>query len=79
MLLNTNYRLLAKCLAHRWGQSIGPEQTAFMPGRLMGESIMLLQLLPHALEAQEGKSGSTQGAAAFLDFAKDYDTVETSS
>ena len=33
----------------------------------MGESIMLLQLLPHALEAQEGRSGSTQGAAAFLD------------
>jgi len=79
-LLNTDYRLLAKCLAHRWGpalaQSIGPEQTAFMPGRLMGESIMLLQLLPHALEAQEGRSGSTQGAAAFLDFAKAYDTVD---
>ena len=79
-LLNTGYRLLAKCLAHRWGpalaQSIGPEQTAFMPGRLMGESILLLQLLPHALESQEGRSGSTQGAAAFLDFVKAYDTVD---
>ena len=78
--MNTDYHVMAKCLAHRWGptlaQSIGPEQTAFMPGRLMGESIMLLQLLPHALEAQEGRSGSTQWAAAYLDFAKAYNTVD---
>jgi len=79
-LLNTDYRLLSKCLAHRWGpalaQSIGPEQTAFMPGRLMGESILLLQLLPHALAAQEGGTDSAEGAAAFLDFSKAYDTVD---
>ena len=47
-----------------------------MPGKLMGESIMLLQLLPHALEALGGRSGSTQVAAAFLDFAKAYNTVD---
>ena len=79
-LLNTDYRLLAKCLAHRWGpalaESIGPEQTAFMPGRLMGESILLLQLLPHALEAQQGREGSKEGLAAFLDFSKAYDTLD---
>jgi len=37
-LLNTNYRTLAKCLAHQWGPalttSIWPEQTAFLPGLL---------------------------------------------
>ena len=81
-LLNTDYRLLTNCLANRWGpalaSAIGPEQTAFLPGRLMGESISLLQLLPHALRAQQGGRGGpgiSSGAAAFLDFQKAYDTV----
>ena len=42
----------------------------------MGESILLLQLLPEALRAQVGGEGSTQGAACFLDFLKAYDTVD---
>ena len=42
----------------------------------MGESILLLQLLPHALQAQHGREGSTEGMAAFLDFAKAYDTLD---
>ncbi len=46
---------------------IGPEQTAFLPQRLMGESILLMQLLPEALRAQEGGEGSSHGAAVFLD------------
>jgi len=46
-----------------------------MPGRLMGESILLLQLLPHALQAQEGREGSTEGVTAFLDSAKAYDIL----
>jgi exonuclease III len=74
-LLNTDYRLLTKCLATRWGKVLGPavgrEQTAFLPGRRIGETVMLLQLLPAALRAQ-GKSG----AIAFLDFQKAYDTVD---
>jgi len=41
----------------------------------MGESILLLQLLPHALQAQEGREGSTEGVTAFLDSAKAYDIL----
>ena len=80
-LLNSDYRLLAKCLAQRWapvlGQAVGSEQTAFLPGRLIGENIMFLQLLPKALQAQRNNpaAGSSAGAVAFLDFKKAYDTV----
>lgn len=73
-LLNSDYRLLAKCLATRWGPAlgaaIGKEQTAFLPGRQIGESVLFLQLLPEALRAR-----GSRGAVAFLDFQKAYDTV----
>ena len=72
-LLNTDYRLLAKVLASRLtvvqGQLISREQTAFLPGRHIGENIMLLQLLPHALPT------TSEAVAVFLDFQKAYDTV----
>jgi len=74
-LLNADYRLLAKVLTNRLlpvaGQLISPEQSAFLPGRHIGEGIMLLQLIPHALAA----AGHAGGAVVFLDFAKAYDTV----
>lgn len=75
-LLNTDYRVLAKVLAYRLkavqGSLIGPEQTAFVPGRHIGNNIMLLQTLPHALEP------TSQAVAVFCDFAKAYDTVSRS-
>lgn len=79
-LLNTDYRLLAKVLATRWGKAlgtaIGKEQTAFLPDRMIGENVMLLQLLPAALAAQRVPGTyKGKGAAAFLDFQKAYDTV----
>ena len=80
-LLNTDYRLLAKCLATRWavvlGKVIGRQQTAFLPDRLIGENIMFQQLLPAALRAQRDHParGPPSGAVAFLDFKKAYDTV----
>jgi hypothetical protein len=72
-LLNCDYRVLAKLLAGRLrqvqGAVISPEQAAFLPGRQIGENIMLLQVLPHALP-------STSGALCVcLDFKKAYDTV----
>jgi exonuclease III len=80
-LLNTDYRLLAKVLATRWGpvlgRVVGREQTAFLPGRLIGENILFLQLLPAALRAQASALLQTEhGAAVFLDFMKAYDTVD---
>ena len=79
-LLNTDYRLLAKVLATRWGPvlgaAIGREQTAFLPGRLIGENIMFLQLLPAALRVQASSQRSDKAAAVFLDFKKAYDTVD---
>jgi hypothetical protein len=72
-LLNTDYRILAKILAFRLksvqGKLIGREQTAFLPGRHIGENVMVLQLLPHAL------APSSEAAVVFVDFAKAYDTV----
>ena len=74
-LLNTDYRLLAKVLANRLKlhlpEIISREQTAFVPGRSIGENVMLLQLLPHLLR-QQGRTGY----AVFCDFRKAYDTVD---
>jgi hypothetical protein len=72
-LLNTDYRVLAKVLAYRLRkvqqQVIQPEQTAFLPGRHIGENILLLQLLPSAI------GPNNHAAAVFLDVYKAYDTV----
>ena len=76
-LLNTDYRLLAKILVARLApplaKTITPEQTAFLPGRHIGENILLLQLLPSYLQAHDQSA-----ALAFLDFAKAYDTLDRS-
>ena len=73
-LLNTDYRLLSKVLAHRLGRClpslISPEQAAFLRGRSIGENAHLLQLLPHLL-ARHGR----WALVAFCDFRKAYDTV----
>lgn len=74
-LLNTDYRILGRVLSQRFGGALAlhvpPEQTAFLPGRLIGDSILFMQLLPDALRAA-GQSA----VIAFLDFAKAYDTVD---
>ncbi len=74
-LLNSDYRLLAKVLANRLLRVAQPlisaEQSAFLRNRHIGDGIMLLQLLPHAL-----KQARHHGAmVAFLDFSKAYDTI----
>lgn len=72
-LLNTDYRVLAKVLAYRLRKVqpslIESEQTAFLPGRHIGENIMLIQLLPSAI------GPNSHAATVFLDFYKAYDTV----
>ena len=74
-LLCTDYRIFAKVLANRLAGCIGhvidSEQTAFIPGRHIGENVWCLQLLPHALRSQ-GRGC----LVAFCDFVKAYDTVD---
>jgi hypothetical protein len=74
-LLDTDYRILGKVLSNRLGpvldSVLGPEQTAFIPGRRIDDNILLLQLLPHYLRLRQ-----QHAVVAFLDFHKAYDTVD---
>ena len=74
-LLNTDYRIFAKILAsrlsHHLSAIVEPEQTAFLRGRLIGENVHLLQLLPHLLSHHH-----RWAIVAFCDFHKAYDTVD---
>lgn len=73
-LLGSDYRLLARILAKRlgpvMGASISREQSAFLPGRRIGEAIWFIQLLPDLLR----KLGR-EAVIIFTDVAKAYDTV----
>ena len=74
-LLGTDYRLFAKILASRLGAVIGPiispHQTAFLPGRRIGDNVMSLQLIQQWLVAT-----NQSAIIAFCDFVKAYDTVD---
>ena len=74
-LLNTDYRLLTKTLANRLLRPLDritpPSQTAFLPGRQIGENIWLLQLLDAYLRRQQ-----SHAFVLFCDFQKAYDTVD---
>ena len=78
-LLDTDYRILARVLASRLApvlaKVMGTEQSAFLPGRLIGDNIMFMQLLPHLLRSNVGSGLASSAAVAFLDFKKAYDTV----
>ena len=70
-----DYRCFARLLALRLGRAlapvIDPQQTAFLPGRSIGENLLLLQLLPHALSAEQRSA-----LAVFSDVMKAYDIVD---
>ncbi len=74
-LLCTDYRLYAKALALRLSPHlasiIDAEQTAFVPGRRIGENIMTLQCLSELLR-RSGRSA----VVAFCDFRKAYDAID---
>ena len=71
-------KLLAACLGPVLAAAIGPEQTAFLPGRLIGDNITFLQLLPDCLRLNHTLYPNLPSSAAliFLDFRKAYDTVK---
>lgn len=73
-LLNSDYKLLAKVLSNRilapLASVVGPEQSAYLPGRQLGDAVLLLQSIDTLL--------STLKRSALLvacDFAKAYDTI----
>ncbi len=80
-LLNTDYRALARVLTARFTTMlhpvIGREQTACLPGRSIGDNILLMQLLPALLALQHGNNVGMPdaGALVFLDIRKAFDTV----
>ena len=73
-LLNMDYRLLAKVMANRLqrvlDKIISPTQTAFIKGRRIGNNIITLQLLLHALPS------NSRALAVLVDFYKAYDTID---
>jgi len=74
-LLNADYKLLAKLLATRVGPAlqevIHPTQTAFVPGRWIGENI-----LAHMDECDLLQQVPVPAAIVFTDFSKAYDTLD---
>ena len=76
-LLPTVYRILSKVLARRYAVALSPcidsEQSAYLPHRLIEDSVMFEHLLPQAMAAER------KYAAGFsLDIAKAFDTVDRS-
>jgi len=74
-LLCTDYRLYAKVLALRLNPCLASlidrEQTAFVPGRRIGENILAMQCLPELLRRQR-----RWALIVFCDFRKAYDTLD---
>ena len=74
-LLNTGYRAFMRMLARRLCTALNPvvdrQQSAFLPGRHIGDGILGMQLLPRALAAERSSA-----VAVFCDFRKAYDTVD---
>lgn len=74
-LLKCDCKLLAKALAMRWGPLLAPvlspDQTAFLPGRWIGDNVLThLEEISYLQEAQQ------PGCTATLDFSKAYDRVD---
>lgn len=76
-LLNVDYRLLAKVLASRLSSPlsrvIGFEQTAFLPSRRLGDSVLFYQSVDALLRFEKRNA-----LLVLCDFEKAYDTVSRS-
>lgn len=73
-MLNCDYKLLAKALALRFAAPLScvvdPTQTAFLPGRWIGDNV-----LQHLEEVDYLEATRNPGVVAFVDFEKAYDVV----
>jgi exonuclease III len=74
-LLNADYKLIAKAYAQRFGDPaatvVDDTQTAFLPGRWIGDNV-----LHHLEEVDYLEATQTPGCILFLDFAKAYDRMD---
>uniref|UniRef100_A0A8I7B954 Reverse transcriptase domain-containing protein n=1 Tax=Hordeum vulgare subsp. vulgare TaxID=112509 RepID=A0A8I7B954_HORVV len=77
-LCNVIYILVSKVLANRLKhilhEIVAPNQSAFVPGRLITDNILLAYEVTHFM--QNKRSGATGYAALKLDMSKAYDRVE---
>jgi hypothetical protein len=74
-LPNSDYKVLARVLADRFGKvmpaCIGVEQTAHLPGREIGDGVFHTQLAAANLALL-----GPRGAVVLLDIAKAFDTID---
>ena len=74
-LLNTDVKLLARVLVGRMGPAlecvIDQSQTAFLPGRWIGDNVLF-----HLEEVDYCQAEGVPGSVLFLDFEKAYDRVD---
>jgi len=74
-LLNTDYKIMARALACRWGPAadavVDQTQTAFIPNRWIGDNV-----LAHLEEVDFCHLCQVQGVVLFIDSAKAYDRLD---
>ena len=77
-LCNVIYKIIAKVLANRLKQIlphiISPTQSAFMPGRLITNNVLVAYEALHTMQGR--KKGKTRTLALKLDVNKAYNRVE---